>query len=78
MGMTAEFERAEFSDAVAKLFGACERHGKAAGFLASSIAQARAWRAKGVRCMCYGTDIGVFQSALSEALQTLKSDGANG
>lgn len=78
MGMTAEFERAEFNAAVAKLFGACERHGKAAGFLASSIAQARAWRAKGVRCMCYGTDIGVFQSALSEALQTLKSDDANG
>lgn len=74
MGITAEFDRAEFSDAVARLFGACKRHGKAAGFLASSIAQAREWRAKGVRCICYGTDIGVFQSALSEALQTLKSD----
>jgi hypothetical protein len=27
-----------------------------------------------MRCICYGTDIGVFQSALSEALQTLKAD----
>jgi 2-keto-3-deoxy-L-rhamnonate aldolase RhmA len=74
MGVTAEFDRPEFNDAVGRLFGACERHGKAPGFLATSVAQAREWRAKGVRCRCYGTDIGVFQSALSAALQTLKAD----
>lgn len=78
MGITAQFERPEFNAAVETLFGACERHGKAVGFLATSIAQARAWRAKGVRCLCYGTDVGVFQSALSEALQTLKADERHG
>lgn len=74
MGITAQFERKEFAQALDKLFRACERHGKASGFLATSVAQAREWRAKGVRCLCYGTDIGVFQSALSEALRTLKAD----
>jgi 2-keto-3-deoxy-L-rhamnonate aldolase RhmA len=74
MGITAEFDRKEFSAAVGELFGACRKHGKASGFLATSVAHAREWRAKGVRCICYGTDIGVFQSALSEALQTLKAD----
>jgi 2-keto-3-deoxy-L-rhamnonate aldolase RhmA len=74
LGITAQFDRPEFNDAVEKLFSACERHRKAAGFLAASVAQARKWRAKGVRCICYGTDIGVFQSAPSEALQTLKAD----
>ncbi len=78
MGITAQFDRGEFNAAVEKLFGACERHGKAPGFLAASVAQAREWRAKGVRCICYGTDIGVFQSALSEALQTLKADDSRG
>ena len=78
MGITAQFDRGEFNAAVEKLFGACERHGKAPGFLAASVAQAREWRAKGVRCICYGTDIGVFQSALSEALQTLKADNSRG
>ena len=74
MGITAEFDRKEFNAAVAKLFGACRKHGKAPGFLASSVAHAREWRARGVRCLCYGTDISVFQSALSEALQSLQAD----
>ncbi len=73
IGITAQFDGPEFNAAVEKLFGACERHQKAAGFLATSVAQAREWRARGVRCLCYGTDIGVFQSALSEALQILKA-----
>jgi 2-keto-3-deoxy-L-rhamnonate aldolase RhmA len=33
MGITAQFEQEEFQRAVGKLFGACERHGKASGFL---------------------------------------------
>ncbi|MBV8441499.1 MAG: hypothetical protein JO312_13230 [Hyphomicrobiales bacterium] len=78
MGVTAEFDRPEFNDAADRLFFACERHRKAPGFLATSVAQAREWRAKGVRCLCYGTDIGVFQSALSAALQTLKADDCHG
>jgi 2-keto-3-deoxy-L-rhamnonate aldolase RhmA len=77
MGITAQFNRPEFNAAVEKLLGACKRHQKAAGFLATSVGQAREWRAKGVRCLCYGTDIGVFQSALSEALQTLKADDSH-
>jgi 2-keto-3-deoxy-L-rhamnonate aldolase RhmA len=74
MGITAEFDRKEFNAAVEVLFGACRKHGKAPGFLATSVPHAREWRARGMRCICYGTDIGVFQSALSEALQTLKAD----
>jgi 2-keto-3-deoxy-L-rhamnonate aldolase RhmA len=74
MGITAQFDRKEFNAAVATLFDACRKHGKAPGFLAASVEHAREWRAKGVRCICYGTDISVFQSALSEALRTLKAD----
>jgi 2-keto-3-deoxy-L-rhamnonate aldolase RhmA len=60
MGITAQFDRLEFNDAVEKLFGACERHRKTLGFLAGPIAQAREWRLKGARCICYRTDIGLF------------------
>jgi 2-keto-3-deoxy-L-rhamnonate aldolase RhmA len=74
MGITAEFTRPEFRAAVDKLLAACRKHGKASGYLATSVAMAREWRAKGFRCLCYGTDIGVFQSALSEALRALKAD----
>ena len=74
MGITAEFTRPEFHQAVDRLLAACKKHGKAPGFLASSVPMAREWRAKGIRCLCYGTDIGVFQTALSGALGELKAD----
>jgi 2-keto-3-deoxy-L-rhamnonate aldolase RhmA len=74
MGMTAEFDRPEFHAAVDTWLGACRRHGKAPGILASTLAAAQEWRAKGVRCLCFGIDIGVFQTALSTALQALKAD----
>ncbi|MBA3519907.1 MAG: aldolase, partial [Rhizobiales bacterium] len=59
MGITAEFDRPEFDAAVEGLLAACNRNGKAAGFLATSVEMARAWRRKGFRCLSYGTDIGV-------------------
>ena len=74
IGMTARFDRSEFHAAVDAFFSACWKHGKAPGFLASSEAHAREWRAKGVRCLCYGTDISVFQTALAQALRSLKAD----
>jgi 2-keto-3-deoxy-L-rhamnonate aldolase RhmA len=75
MGITADFERPEFHAAVNNLRAACQNHGKAAGYLATSVAMAREWRRKGFRCLCYGTDIGVFQWALGDALRALKADG---
>lgn len=74
MGITAQFERPEFDAAVKKLVAAAERNGKAAGFLATSMEMARAWRKKGFRCLSYGSDVSLFQTALSEAIATLRSD----
>ena len=48
---------------------------KAPGVLAGSVPQARDWRKKGFRCLCFGTDVSVFQSALSNALQALRIEG---
>lgn len=74
MGITAEFDRPEFHAAVETLLAACRKHAKAAGFLAASVEHAREWRAKGIRCLCYGTDVSVFQSALAGAIKSLKAD----
>ena len=74
MGFTAEFDHPEFHAAVDVLLAACRKYGKAPGYLATSVAMAREWRNKGIRCLCYGTDIGVFQTALFDALRTLKAD----
>jgi 2-keto-3-deoxy-L-rhamnonate aldolase RhmA len=74
MGIAGEFEHPRFVDAVARLLAACEQHGKAAGFLATSMEQARTWRAKRFRCLGYGTDIGLLRDNLSDALAKLRAD----
>ena len=78
MGMTGQFDRPEFHAAVDAWLTACRRHGKTPGILAATVEKAQEWRGKGVRCLCYGTDVGVFQTALATALRTLKSDGSAG
>jgi 2-keto-3-deoxy-L-rhamnonate aldolase RhmA len=74
MGITAEFDRPEFKAAVDSLLAACRRHGKPAGFLVNSVEMAREWRSKGFRCLSYGTDISVLQTALGDALAALNAD----
>jgi NAD(P)H dehydrogenase (quinone) len=48
--------------------------GKPAGVLGAGMDMVRGWRAKGFRCLCYGSDVSVFQSALKGALDTLKGE----
>jgi 2-keto-3-deoxy-L-rhamnonate aldolase RhmA len=74
MGIAGEFEHPRFTTAVETLLAAAARHGKAAGFLATSLEQARAWRAKGFRCLGYGTDVGLLRDALRDGITALKSD----
>src|SRR5829696_4913087 len=76
MGITARFDEPAFDAAVARLLAAAKRHGKAAGFLATDLAMARAWRAKGFRCLSYGIDIGLMQGALAAGIGALRRDEA--
>jgi len=75
MGMTAQFERPEFAAAVDKLVAAADRNKKPAGILASSVEAGRAWRKRGFRCLSYGNDVSLFQTALAEGIAALRSDG---
>jgi len=77
LGIPAEFEHARFKAAVKTLVAACRRHGKAAGFLASDLQQAIAWRKKGFRCLGYGTDIGLLRDSLANGMSRLKALGLN-
>jgi 2-keto-3-deoxy-L-rhamnonate aldolase RhmA len=72
MGITAEFDDPRFIAAVDALVAACKRHGKAPGFLAGSVAMAEAWRARGFRCLGYGTDISLLRDSLREGLARLR------
>jgi 2-keto-3-deoxy-L-rhamnonate aldolase RhmA len=72
MGITAGFDHPDFEKAVDTLLAACRRHGKAPGYLATSAAMAREWRARGFRALGLGTDVGLLQSALAGSVAALK------
>ena len=73
MGITGQFERPEFEAAVRRLVAAAaSATARRPGFLATSVEMARDWRAKGFRCLSYGTDIGLLQTALSEGIAALR------
>lgn len=76
MGFAADFARPEFDAAVKKLVGSCNKHGKAAGFLAGDVAMALAWQAKGFRCLCYGTDVSLIRDGLAYGLTALRDGSA--
>jgi len=78
MGFAGSFDRPEFKAAVATLVAACQRHHKTAGYLAADIDTARSWRAKGFRCLGYGTDVGLFRDGLARGLSALKADEKGG
>jgi len=73
MEITGQFEHPAFRDAVASLEAACTRHGKAAGILAGSLEMALDFRARGYRCIGYGTDLSLLQGALADGLSKLRS-----
>ncbi len=77
LGITGQFEHPDFRAAVTSLVEACQRHGKAAGFLVTDTAAARSWRSRGFRCLGYGTDIALLQGALASGLAALRDPQEN-
>jgi 2-keto-3-deoxy-L-rhamnonate aldolase RhmA len=74
LGFAGDFSQPEFGAAVETLVAACNKHRKAAGFLAGDVQSALAWRAKGFRCLAYGTDVGLFRDSLFHGLNALHSN----
>lgn len=64
MGIPAQFDHPRFLGAMESLAAACRKHGKAAGFLPASPADALKWIDKGFRMISMGSDITVFKGAV--------------
>ena len=73
LGITADFAHPRFIAAVDTLLGACRAHRKAAGYLAGSVAEAEVFRARGFRCLAYGTDLSHLQTGLRDGLDRLRA-----
>ena len=77
MGIAGDFEHPDFLGAVDKLVAACNKHKKPAGILMGSVAQLLAWHKRGFRCLCYGTDVGLFRDALAEGIAAVRKGVGN-
>jgi 2-keto-3-deoxy-L-rhamnonate aldolase RhmA len=71
LGIPAQFDHPRYQDAVNALVDACNRHGKAAGFMAADDQWASEYRARGFRILAYGVDVLLLQKALEAGLAKL-------
>lgn len=72
MGIPAQFQHPDYLKAVKRIVAATEKHGKVAGFMATDENWARDYLAHGFRMMAYGLDSGLYQTALSRGLTTMR------
>jgi 2-dehydro-3-deoxyglucarate aldolase/4-hydroxy-2-oxoheptanedioate aldolase len=72
MGIPGQFASQAFQDAMARVADVADRHGKAAGVAAGSLAMAEEWMAKGYRAIAYGSDFRLFADGLSAGIQAAR------
>jgi 2-dehydro-3-deoxyglucarate aldolase/4-hydroxy-2-oxoheptanedioate aldolase len=73
MGIPGEFTHPRYLAAVQRVLDACQRHGKAPGFMASSVEQGRALLSQGFRCLAYWGDLWIYKYALSQGIGGLRA-----
>ena len=72
MGIPGQFTHPDYLRAIDRFFAACRRHGKAPGFMATSVENARALLAQGVRCLAYWGDLWLYSQALGQGLAAIR------
>jgi 2-keto-3-deoxy-L-rhamnonate aldolase RhmA len=72
LGVPAQFEHPIYLAAIERIVRACTTHGKAPAMLATDVAWARDYAAKGFRLMAYGIDQLLLQGALRHGLDVLR------
>lgn len=72
MGIVGEFDHPRFLEALDRVVDAARRHGRGAGIQPGSLQQAEEWRKRGFNVISFGTDVGVYRAALTEAFCSLR------
>lgn len=75
MGILAQVDSRRFIEAITRVAEACKRHGKGAGIQPGSLQRAREWFGLGYNVISMGTDIGVYQQAITQAVKDVRSLG---
>ena len=72
LGIPGEFDHPRYRAAVEKVLQASERHGKAAGIMASDVATARQHLAAGFRAIAYSADLWIYGTALGTGIGQIR------
>jgi 2-dehydro-3-deoxyglucarate aldolase/4-hydroxy-2-oxoheptanedioate aldolase len=72
LGRPGSFDDPRYEGSVTALLGACRRHGKAAGYTATSPADAVQAIRAGFRCIAYSFDVRIYKQALAEGLAAIR------
>jgi 2-keto-3-deoxy-L-rhamnonate aldolase RhmA len=71
LGVPGELQHPKYLDAVDRIAAAARKHGKVLGTAAPNEAFARDYYAKGFRLICFGSDVSLLQSALSQRISAM-------
>ena len=75
MGIPGQFDHPQYLEAIAHVAAVCQRHGKAAGFMAMQIDEGRTMLEKGFRSLAYGGDLWLYKRALGQGITGLRQTG---
>lgn len=73
MGIPGQFTHPDFLEAVERVLAACRRHGKAAGYMASTPAEGQKLLQQGFRCLAYLGDLWIYKQGLREGIRSLRA-----
>jgi 2-dehydro-3-deoxyglucarate aldolase/4-hydroxy-2-oxoheptanedioate aldolase len=74
LGIPGQFSHQKYKDALATVLDACARHGKAPGFMASSVEEGRALIKQGFRALAYWGDSWIYRDALKSGIGGIMQD----
>jgi 2-dehydro-3-deoxyglucarate aldolase/4-hydroxy-2-oxoheptanedioate aldolase len=72
LGIPGQFGSPVFQDAIRKIVGAAQKHGKAAGYMAADAELGREYLKHGFRLIATGTDQGMLQAAIHAGLAAMR------
>lgn len=74
LGIPGQFQHPDFTRALERVAAAAAKHGKWAGYLLTSVDEARARLAQGFRCLAYGGDLWLYQQALAGGIAAVRRE----
>jgi 4-hydroxy-2-oxoheptanedioate aldolase len=73
MGIPGQFHDERFRDNLKRVIAVCDRHKLGAGIQPGSIAQAQEWLETGFNVISYSTEMAVYLTAMTQAVQQVRA-----